>query len=277
MREPLSAEFAEAIIEGLPFPLIVLDSCGAIAAWNPAFEQLLGAGSLEQLRRLPNEARAEDPLRDFLLASGQFSWTTRDGQNVNFTVISFQLAQPNGGMARVFIDSAAELHSDSELPRPGLENERQVLTDPATGLLNLRGLLLALEPQVARSRRYNRQISVTMIGIASRGELPATVFTECARVIRDQVRWADLIGCDRNRTIILALPETPEDAAQRLAGKLVRLVEKVVGLHAAEQSVEVYWGIATWHKNDNAASLLKRAETALNDKRPRNDPRTAAL
>ena len=129
-------------------------------------------------------------------------------------------------------------------------------------LLNQRGIVLALEPQIARCRRYNNTLSLVMMAVDAPVERDKLLI-EISRLLKDQLRWADLIGCTDEQEFMLALPETPETAALQLTHKLKPLLGETSSTSLAGMSIWSCFGIAGWRKSDNAPSLLQRASTAL--------------
>ncbi len=153
---------------------------------------------------------------------------------------------------------------------------KNILTDAVTGLLNQRGLLLALEPQVARSRRYNNPMSVIMMDVNADGTTESYRHLAVARMLKDQLRWADLIGCSPHDEFILILPETSPEAAASLAKKLTRLVGELTAELGGSSPV-VSYGITGWRRSDSASSLIARAAAALSQARSAESTHAIAL
>jgi PleD family two-component response regulator len=96
-------------------------------------------------------------------------------------------------------------------------------------------------------------------------------------LLKDQLRWADLIGCTDEQEFMLALPETPETAALQLTHKLKPLLGETSSTSLAGMSIWSCFGIAGWRKSDNAPSLLQRASTALAQARNTESNESIAL
>ncbi len=161
-----------------------------------------------------------------------------------------------------FLDDTPQEHLSHQL-------REQSLSDTLTGLPNRRALMLALEPQVSRCRRYNSQLSVVLMAInGSGGPDNNTLDTQrlaVSRLLKDQLRWADLIGCSDEGEFILVLPETSEDDAQKLVQKLSGQLTQLHGNNVSRFSA--CFGIAAWRKSDDASALLRRASLALAETR----------
>jgi diguanylate cyclase (GGDEF)-like protein len=253
--QPLSASHASAIVEHCPFPLLVLSRSGRVSGYNPALERLL-----EQLpSATTGPTAADDALQTLVKCEDTLAWTEPDGQQRHFQVSSFEAPQQDSMQVRIFVDISRQVqqHRNSDLFSDDLR--QQALTDPVTGLLNQHGLMLALEPQVARSRRYNSPISVIMLATQDGWREPR-MLVEVARLLKDQLRWADLVGHTDRQEFILVLPETSAEAAICLAQKLERRLGELPLRLPAEQ---LRFGISSWHRTDSARSLVKRAAQAL--------------
>jgi len=219
MTQPLSASEALAIVDNCPFPLVVLNSSGHVSGYNCAFEQLLKC-----LRLCGEDAAAttplgDDPLQALVSAQGAVSWTEQNGEQRHLAINSFALPEHGNTQVRIFVDISRQVRLEQAHDSLDKELRQHTLTDSVTGLLNQRGLVLALEPQVARSRRYERPMSVVMLSIDRDGH-QHSLLVEVAQLLKDQLRWADLIGCTEQQEFVLVLPETTEEAAMLLADKL---------------------------------------------------------
>jgi len=259
MTQPLSANQALAIVANCPFPVVVIDSSGELSGYNCAFDRLL-----TRLRRCDKHGATtpplgDDPLRALLDARGTVSWTEQSGEQRHFAVSSFALPEHGNSQARIFVDISGQIRLQQAHAALGETLRRDTLTDVATGLLNERGLMLALEPQVARSRRYDRPRSVIMLAVDHRGGR-GPLLMDVARLLKDQLRWADLIGCIEQRELVLVLPETTAEAAFTLADKLA---QQLAEMAPCTDNDWFRFGVAGWQASDSAGTLVKRAAQAL--------------
>lgn len=218
--------------------LLVLDRNGRPAAANAALLRLLDTG-LDDL----------DPEHPLLAAAADsLSHTAPGGARLQLQVRRLPLAA--GGQALWFRDCTEQQRLQQEL-------SEHTLTDPVTGLLNDRGLSVALEPQVSRCRRYDSPLSLVLLEL--RGEVDDPARVRVSRILKDQLRWADMIGCNEDQRFILALPETRQADAEQLIAKLrERLAAEFDG-----EAVDTGFGVAEWGKADNTRTLLNRAAAAL--------------
>ncbi|MEJ2687589.1 MAG: diguanylate cyclase, partial [Gammaproteobacteria bacterium] len=162
----------------------------------------------------------------------------------------------------VYRDVTAETRLRTQVEHLNQALEAETTSDPATGLLNRRGLLLALEPQVARSRRYERPLSVIVAELAGeRG--PDPWLTGASRLLKDQLRWADLVAHTEHGRFVIALPETDSGHAETLGVKLGGLLGELCAQDGSSPQVRV--GVSSWRRSDSATALLRRAVQRLDD------------
>ncbi|MDT8386941.1 MAG: diguanylate cyclase [Thiogranum sp.] len=260
MKGTLSAQFALTFFDQCPLPALVSGATGVVLAFNDAFERLVGhdiAADLLSPPNLPNER-----LQALVHESGPICWKSESDGSVYLEPKDFVMNDPAHTRVRVFFDVSEQLRLQHRNTRLSETLERQTLTDPVTGLLNERGVMLALEPQVARSRRYNKSISVVAMYVAV-DDASNMLLLEIARLLKDRLRWADLIGSAGEHGFILVLPETMAPAAAQLADKLQCEIDATVQLAKPGHPKCSCYGIADYRKNDTAMSLLKRAQAAL--------------
>jgi diguanylate cyclase (GGDEF)-like protein len=145
--------------------------------------------------------------------------------------------------------------------------------DSSTGLLNTQTMQQELIAQVSRSRRYLNPLSVVMIRLQDMEEIAGGVagiqkqrlIRGIAKMLKEKLRWVDVVGCWDKDAFMLILPETSQDAA----GKLVRKLQTYIHRMLAEEertgsnSVVIDIGLAEWTKGDDLNSLLARVERDL--------------
>ncbi|MDH5437226.1 MAG: GGDEF domain-containing protein, partial [Gammaproteobacteria bacterium] len=145
--------------------------------------------------------------------------------------------------------------------------------DPVTGLLNQRSLVQGLDPQVSRSRRYNNPLSVVAMhleGMASMNDryghsTHERVLMAIGQLLKDQMRWADLIAHTEEDEFIFVLPETRKDDATKLVTKVNEHLLKMDVVADNGDCIELIprFGVAEWQKGDDVNLLLSRATDAL--------------
>ncbi|MFQ5642801.1 MAG: GGDEF domain-containing protein [Thiogranum sp.] len=275
MSENLSPKHAVAIVDNCPFAVVLMDRQGCVCGYNRAFEKLVGRVQASDLRGREPAQLGNHPVRVLLGRETFINWTDRNHTERHFEVHCIDLPGEGYEQARLFIDVSKQVELEQAHATLNDELKQHVLTDTVTGLLNSRGIMLALEPQVARSRRYNSAMSVIMMEVhCDTGK--EQLLLHIARLLKDQLRWADLIGCNEHHEFILVLPETTEQSAMQLAGKLARRLAETDDEFSAG-SLSTCYGVAGWRKKDNASTLLKRAGMALSEARSRQSGHSIAL
>lgn len=271
MKDSLALEQALALIDNGLDPVVLFDAQDRVIAGNAALRTLLGSQFDALIGRRALELVGH-PAQMLLSGGDTFSYLGADDHHGYFTAQDVRL--PPGApavRARLLRDVSAVEHLRAEREHLQTELEAQALHDPVTGLLNRRGLLVALEPQVSRSRRYNSPLSVVVMDVYG-ATAEAAFLVRISQILKDQLRWADVIGSSENREFILVLPETHRDDAVSLTEKLnARLGREFQGGNTAWAA----YGVVEWQKTDNTNTLLRRAHAALNQARATRDGRTA--
>ena len=275
MTEYISEKHALAIANNGPFAVLIMDKHGCVLNYNRAFEQLVGRDQASDLLGHKHSKTGNHPLRILLGGKKSVCWTDSNNASHHLEIHSIELAGEEQTQARLFVDISKQAELEQAHATLNEELEQHILTDTVTGLLNQRGIMLALEPQVARSRRYNNPMSVIMMQIHRDGD-ENHLLLHIARLLKDQLRWADLIGCGEHHNFILVLPETTEDSATQLADKLEqRLTNPDAGFDG--QNLSICYGVTGWRKKDSAGTLLKRAGMALSEARTLQGEHSIAL
>ncbi|MEE9492770.1 MAG: diguanylate cyclase [Gammaproteobacteria bacterium] len=268
MTDSLDVRDTQSIYETLPVPALVLDSHSKIISHNRAFTAMVGEQAVADLQGKNAKIMADHPLRSLLESTDTVSWQTPKGEELQLRVQCVALENTeSAGELRLYFNERELL--DLKVLNHQLDEKLQqnILTDAHTGLLNQRGTVLALEPQVARSRRYNRPLAVVALAVAgsvSGRELMLAV----GHLLKDQLRWADLIGVTDKQQFVIALPETDEQSALQLVDKITQLLKELSNDEFNGEPLVAAFGISDWQKNDNATSLIERAlqEITVNGK-----------
>jgi diguanylate cyclase (GGDEF)-like protein len=274
MTANLSEQHALAIVEKCPLPLLVTDRQGRIISYNQAFERLVGRAQASDLQGRSFADLGNHPARMLLSTETSVCWTDQNANRHYFEVQNIELADPDVFQVRLYMDITRQVELEQAHDTLNEELKQHILTDRITGLLNQRGVILALEPQVARSRRYSSPMAVIMMDVHCEGDGDGTRL-HVARLLKDQLRWADLIGCTESQEFVLILPETTAEAALRLADKLRQRLREMAEHELGGRSLDTCYGVTGWRRSDNANTLLNRAGMALSQ--ARSEQRTHSL
>ena len=151
--------------------------------------------------------------------------------------------------------------------------------DPLTGLRNQRDFREALETEIERAARYDRELSVAILDIDEFSRINAeggrshadAVLRSIAGVIEQVSRRPDLaarIGADE---FGLILPETAALGACRAAERVIERTAEVYDLE-----IGLSFGVATWSPElKTVEGMLWAAERALLASKPQPGPRPA--
>lgn len=180
-----------------------------------------------------------------------------------------------GSSARLYfsVDASEEHQLREERERLTTELSNLTTRDAETGLPNRISLLESLEPLISRSRRYNNPLTIIrlkidnaagydpLFGAGSQKQALVAV----ARLLKDQLRWADIVGRWEDDEFLLILPETPESAGAALRDKITARVAEldIVSPKGSKFRPQPRCGIASWTKGDDAKKLLQRSITDI--------------
>lgn len=271
MKDTLAFEQALSLIENSPDAVMLFDAGDRVIATNAALQGLLGSPGHSLIGRSTTDL-AGSPLLSLLAGNETFAFMDADQRPRYLHAQDLRL--PPGAAAvraRILRDVTETEHLRVENDRLQTELAAQALHDPVTGLLNRRGLMVALEPQVSRSRRYNSPLALVVMDVYG-AQAEAGFLVRVSQILKDQLRWADVIGCSEDHEFILVLPETRRDDALSLTEKLN---ERMAHEFASTQSAWAAYGVVEWQKTDNSTTLLRRAQSALEQARAARDGRTA--
>ncbi len=177
------------------------------------------------------------------------------------------------GEAKYFTDVTELRRVQAQQERIAHQLQELATLDPKTGLFTPRALMQNLEPLVSRSRRYSNPLSVVVMsvgGLADYNSLPngpdaQQVLLAVGHLLKDQLRWADIISRSSNNEFVMVLPETSTDAAQKLVEKVRAHLGSLVIPGAPEKGyrIDARFGLASWQKGDDAQQLLQRGYNAV--------------
>ena len=253
MLNKLTLEQATALLDASPLATLLLDADGSVHSYNAAFAALLGEAA---------EVPARELLAPLLGEGTVISWIMPDGDERWLAVETVSLEDCT---ARFYQDVTERLRLKQERDSCSTELQKQSLHDATlTSLLNRHGILVSLEPLVARSRRYNSPLSVVAMGLVD-GSTHDKSRVQVSYLLKDQTRWADLVGCNNKGEFILILQETTQDSALMLVEKLTAHLKRMS--EDRKPSISACYGVTECQKNDDAEIILERAESALAEAR----------
>ena len=277
----INSPFCFYLLENSPSFIIIIDENQRIYWLNQSFcdflglerENLIGlsAGDMKEpcLKQVLNtSARVEVfagildkwiELQDVMMLSGeQF-----EQQKQQLTVC-------------YYADISEKVHAEKQLLQLESTLTHKMSHDAVTGMLNHYSMFQTLNVEVSRSRRYNNPLSVVLMNVgylsgsdsvaedALAGESMTQEKVEQMRLmisqlLKDQMRWADIVGHLKGFDFVLLLPETVYESAEILVKKLNSSLKNV-----AQDVKHISYGLSQWQKGDDVEMFLQRAVAELN-------------
>jgi diguanylate cyclase (GGDEF)-like protein len=272
MGHALSRATATAALLNAPLGVLILDKDGSITWLNSALEKLLDiAGD----RLLGQSAASADPAWHNLLFSPAQSLFLESTATRDARWLQIWSATPAGTdeTIRYYADISGLQNAQADRDRLNEEPAQHTTRDPDTGLPNRLAMLHGLEPLLSHSRRYLNPLSVVRLRIDNLADIEneygkgngEVVLTAIARMLKDQMRWADQIGRFAADEFLLVLPETDADAADHLLDKLRRRHDdlSLIAGDGRPITLTTRIGSASWQQGDDRTKLLRRVQEKL--------------
>ena len=134
--------------------------------------------------------------------------------------------------------------------------------DSVTGMLSHHSMFQTLNSEVSRSRRYNNPLSIVLMTIdyqscsaAMEQENIEQFRLMVSQLLKDQIRWADIVGHLNEFDFVLLLPETVYESAEVLIRKINDRLRNI-----AIDAQHIFYGISQWQKGDDVNMFLNSME-----------------
>lgn len=247
----LSTEL-EQMLAHCPAGVLTLSQDGTIQWANQTLSEILGVD-------LTGTSSTAPPREDLASLFGdQELLTVADAQGNPRVLKHTRIDSAAKDVASIhyFTDYTDCAHLQQEFDRLNQEVCSLQLQDTETGLLTQRAIMLVLDPQVSLSRRYQNPLTIAIMQVYWADEADNRRIRE---ILKEQLRWADLIGHLGDSRFVMILPETGSEAAHAIIDKVDRQIlatPAVSGLNV---------GVTEFNKTDTASALLQRAESALEE------------
>jgi diguanylate cyclase (GGDEF)-like protein len=139
--------------------------------------------------------------------------------------------------------------------------------DSVTGMLNHHSMFQTLSAEVSRSRRYNNPLSLVLMNVDYQSDQESLaqerveqIRLMISQLLKDQMRWADIVGHLQNYDFVLLLPETVYESAEILIKKLNKSMQD-----ASMDVAHINYGLSQWQKGDDVQMFLARAAKDLKE------------
>ena len=164
-----------------------------------------------------------------------------------------------------YADASKKIQTEKQLAQLESTLVHKMSHDPVTGMLNELSMIQTLNLEVSRSRRYNNPLSLILMNVdyqepadSIASEKKEQIRLMISQLLKDQMRWADIVGHLENIDFVLLLPETDAESAKILVQKLKNNIN-----NAAPDTINISYGISQWSKGDDVQLFLEYAAKDL--------------
>jgi len=264
-----SPENSLQILAHAPMGIIITDDAGLVLWCNDTMAQWTGINKADCVGRTESGLLQSDNLAYIPGSNGPYKIGSSDNER-HVMRCTQSLADDQKTIYYLDVTDEEKLRNERNQLAKLLDQHNTV--DPVSGLLNHRGIVKGLDPLVSRSRRYENPLSVVTMTVNNLGDVEKTyghtavdkITLVISQLLRDQLRWADLVGRDDSGDFVFVLPETDKEAAVSLANKIADQLNQldipVDGEHTSKP--QACFGVVSWTRGDDSAQLLKRASNA---------------
>lgn len=270
-----------SLLEKVPLGIVVSGNDGNIVWCNETLARFLG-DTIDNITGQPLDKLTGSKLRpiseasDTVLVPGDESTPDRWLKQHSTT-----LDTEDGIFSATIYSDISEISSLLAEQEKLIEQLNQLSTvDRESGLLNHRAMLQHLEPLVSRSRRYNNELSLISMEVTNLDNIvddkgpdaASQSVVEVSRLLKDQLRWADVISRVEYNRFVIILPETGKEAALHLANKISgQVADLAVNFDGSQISLETAYGVTGWEKGNDSVLMLRKASQALDNAKSRGN------
>jgi len=275
MEKP-SIETSQHILSNLPIAITITDDAGLILWCNKMLSDWMGkepghcVGSFETA--LLNGEKPAPGTGDIAAGNTLYKLGPDHQGNIRH-ILRHPLPAIDGQYTICYIDITEEEILRNERTQLAKQLEAHDTVESISGLLNEHAVIKGLEPLVSRSRRYQNPLSVVVMELINLDEIKSTegqvaadkTIVAVSQLLRDTMRWADLIGRLESEQFIFVLPETSQEAAIALANKIAAQLKALQITVDDNRTIQptACFGVTAWTKGDDVKLLLKRSTKAV--------------
>ena len=272
--QKIDPKLAGSLFEHIPTPAGICNNHDELIWCNSSFLKLfqLTQQDLERQKKLSELIKAKLRQRE---DEAQTYETTADDQEKRYLQLERVAVDGSEQAATAILFQDVSERQAWRMKYEELESRYKELrtTDEVSGLLNQRAMLQNLEPLVSRSRRYENPLSLLGLELISyhliverQGQAAADqAVVELSHLLKDHLRWADIIARVETTRILIILPETEQVDALYLANKIL---DRVSELELKDENgvpipVDTCYSVSSWSKGNDSRLLLNRTYLAL--------------
>jgi len=277
-KNTIPVELTAELLEHVPVGIAVSDNDGNVVWCNETLARFLNV-TRENLQQTSLTELKGSKLRPISEASDTVL-VPGDEKNADrwlrHQTIALESGKAAGYIATVYSD-ITDISSLLAEQEKLTEQINQLSTvDRESGLLNHRAMLQHLEPLVSRSRRYSNDLSIIAMELTSLDDIvdnygpeaASHCIVEVSRLLKDQLRWADIVSRVEYNRFVFILPETDKPSAVHLANKISSHVAELEIHHdTASFHLLANFGVTAWEKGNDSVLLLRKANQALDSAR----------
>lgn len=262
MDSQITIETAKTMLEASPVGTLLFDDGGQLVWANEQILNVLGTAPDNMAKITRGDIKGR------FVAAADDIYQMADAESRFYQIRSHEISAKDQSYQVWYVTDVSEMESirQTNLGLRKRVNEFAML-DPDTGLLTYPALLQNLELLITRSRRYGNPMSLLKIDVQCNvQELPReALLTSVGHMLKDQMRWADLISRGDDGRFVVIMPETPVEAVNNLVDKIRQNLATLQIPVAGDKSCQIIpaFGLTAWVKGDDSGLLLTRLDQAL--------------
>ncbi len=249
---------------------MVIEESGQVTWCNEALMRIIKASAADVVGQ--NKADVEQHyLKTIPDQPGMFFIMNKDSEEPQYWLRRQEI--PVEGATFILYEDVSET-ARLTIHAGDLQNQLDELStvDPVSGLLNRRAMLQNLEPLVSRSRRYNNPLSVIAMDLLTLDAIKQQhgdegvhhAIKQVSFMLKDTLRWADLVSRTEDNRFVFVLPETDKEAAVHLARKInANITELTISHENTTLPISACFGVSAWEKGNDSVLLLRHANQSL--------------
>lgn len=257
------------MLENAPLGIVITDGAGLILWCNQTMATWAGDSATNCTGRTEAGVLKSENMASVLANNGPYK--LGNGNHERWVMRCSQPAEDDQ-QTIYYVDVTDEEQLRKERNQLAKLLDQNNTVDSISGLLNHVGIVKGLDPLVSRSRRYENPLSVVTMTVTNIPDIEAShghpvvdkMVLAISQLLRDQLRWADLIGRDDTGDFVFVLPETDRSAAISLANKIADQLNTldIAVDEMTKAKPQACFGVVAWSRGDDGAQLLKRSSNA---------------